>query len=50
MVSGDASAVFIKSLFSTIGAPLSRVSSIIAPNSFVVVIGEQKERISNLQR
>src|SRR5271157_3991634 len=30
IVSGEASAVLIKSLFSTIGAPLSRVSSIIA--------------------
>jgi hypothetical protein len=40
MVSGEASAVLIKSLFSTMGAPLSRVSSIIANYSFAAFIGE----------
>jgi hypothetical protein len=38
MVSGEASAVLIKSLFSTMGLPLSLVSSIILA-SFEVVIG-----------
>jgi hypothetical protein len=38
MVSGDASAVLIKSLFSTMGLPFSRVSSIMIQPAFVVFI------------
>jgi hypothetical protein len=38
MVSGEASAVLIKSLLSTIGVPLSRVSSIIAQKTPSLVL------------
>jgi hypothetical protein len=39
IVSGDDSAVLIKSLFSIIGLPFSLVSSIMNESSFVGVIG-----------
>jgi hypothetical protein len=45
MVSGDASAVLIRSLLSTIGVPLSRVSSIIAETPSRRVIGRRRERL-----
>jgi hypothetical protein len=44
MVSGDASAILIKSLFSTIGVPLSRVSSIIAVMTPLTVLSAAQEK------
>ena len=47
MVSGEASAVLIRSLFKTMVLPLSRVSSIIVSYSFMQVIGSIGERLKN---
>jgi hypothetical protein len=47
MVSGEASAVLIKSLFSTMGLPLSRVSSIMEVDSFSGFIGEGLKKIKD---
>ena len=47
IVSGEASAVLIRSLFSTMGLPLSRVSSIMAVISFARVIGASEQRLKN---
>jgi hypothetical protein len=47
MVSGEASAVLIKSLLTTIALPFRRVNSIMAVNSFAGFIGKWGEKLKN---
>jgi hypothetical protein len=49
MVSGDASAVLIRSLFNIMELPLRRVTSIIAVDSFAEVIGGAALKVKNLK-